>query len=111
MFDIIAILIPIILAVCIVISIRILSDTKLRKHLSETQTDAEIIRILLETDQNNRKRSFLIWGVMTTFVGLALCLIGVLNLGSDSPLAYGLIFLATGLALLLYKSIAHKLKD
>ncbi len=108
MYDIIAILIPIVLAVCIVVAIRIVSDYKLHKQFIESKTDAETVRIVLETARDNRQQSILIWGVMTMFVGLALCAIGLLGMDSANPLVYGLIFLATGAALVLHKKIiAH----
>ncbi len=100
MYDIIAISIPIVLAVCTVLGIRAFADASLRKRLAETQTDADVIRALLETGRRQRERNAGVWGIMLALVGLALAMVGLFNISADDPLAYGLVFIATGAGLL-----------
>lgn len=108
MFDIIAILIPIVLAVCLVIAIRILSEASVRKRLAETQNDPEAIRLLLESDQRARSRTMLAWAIGSTLVGLALVIIGMLGIRASDPLAFGLIAMAAGAALFLTLRIGRR---
>lgn len=100
MFDIIAILIPVILAICIVIIIRIINDTSLRKRLAETQTEKDIVVKLLDSQVEQNKRSLFCWGLSILMAGSAMTIIGIFDLSADDPLAYGIIFIAAGLALL-----------
>lgn len=100
MFDIIAILIPIILAICIVMIIRIINDTTLRKRLAETQTEKEIVDKMLDSQAAQSKRSLFCWGFSILMAGFAMTIIGILELGADDPLSYGIIFIAAGCALL-----------
>ncbi|MEM8682189.1 MAG: hypothetical protein AAGF72_02095 [Pseudomonadota bacterium] len=100
MYDIIAIMIPIVLAVCLVIAIRLLSDASVRKRLAETQNDPEIIRLLMESASRNRTRAIFGWAVVLVLVGLALLIIGVFDIAAGDPLAFGLVAFAAGVALL-----------
>ncbi|GAA0202620.1 hypothetical protein GCM10009123_07330 [Kangiella japonica] len=100
MFDIIAILIPIILAICIVLVIRIINDTSLRKRLAETQTEKSIVEKILDTQSEQRSRSLISWGVSILSIGISVTIVGLLDLNANDPLAYGIIFIACGLSLL-----------
>ncbi|MEM9532181.1 MAG: hypothetical protein AAGA23_14805 [Pseudomonadota bacterium] len=101
MFDIIAIMIPIVLAVCLVIAIWIISEANVRKRLAETQTDPESIRVLLESADRSRGRALFSWAIVLTLVGLALLIIGVFDIAASDPLAFGLVAFAAGAALLI----------
>lgn len=109
MFDIIAILIPVILAICIVIIVRIINDTSLRKRLAETQTEKEVVDSLLDSQAEQHRRSLFCWGLSIVMAGAAMVVIGLFELSADDPLAYGIIFIAAGLALLFcYQSLRIK---
>lgn len=101
MFDIIAILIPIILAICIVVVIRIINDTSLRKRLAETQTEKAVVEKMLDTQSKQRSNSLLSWAASILSIGIAITIVGLLGLGANDPLAYGIIFIACGLSLLI----------
>lgn len=109
MYDIIAIMIPIVLAVCLVSAIRILSDASVRKRLAETQTDPESIRVLLDSASRNRVRAAFGWGIVLTLVGLALLIIGAFGIAASNPLAFGLVAFAAGVALILALTIGRRL--
>ncbi len=100
MYDIIAILIPIVLALCAVVVVRFLADAGVRKRVSETQTDADTVRSLLEAGREKREISRLTWGVMMAYVGMAMLLVGWLGLGANNPLTYGVLFIAAGAGML-----------
>lgn len=101
MFDIIAILIPIILAICIVLVIRIINDTSLRKRLAETQTEKDIVEKLLDTQSEQRSRSLISWAASILSIGIATTIVGLMELDASDPTAYGIIFIACGLSLLI----------
>jgi len=105
MYDIIAILIPIILAFCIVYVIRMLSDNRLRRDLAEMETEWEIVKLMLETDQTNRREATTRWGTLTLSLGLGMVAIHLFKLSAGDTLAYGILFVATGVGLVFSKFI------
>ena len=105
MYDVIAILIPIVLAICIVYAIRIVTDNRLRRYLAEMETDPETVKVLLQTDQKNRQNAVMRWGMLCTCIGLAMVIIQICGLDANDPLAYGLIFLGTGVGLLFSRAL------
>lgn len=107
MYDIIAILIPIILAVCIVVLVRGINDNALKRRLAETQTERDIIHDMLRSQHKQRKSSLLSWGISLLAVGFGMCLVSVFDLNADDPLAYGIIFITVGLSLLISFFIAR----
>ena len=109
MYDIIAILIPIVLAVCLLIAVRILADAGVRKRVADTQTDAEVARSILEAGREKRKQVRLTWGVMAISVGLALLLVGWIGLGANNPVTYGVIIAMSGLGALLSLWLGRRL--
>lgn len=109
MYDLIAIMIPIVLAVCLVIAIRIISDASVRKRLAETQSDPESIRALLDSADRDRARGVFGWAIVLTLVGLALLIIGAFDIAASDPLAFGLVAFAAGVALILALTIGRRL--
>lgn len=105
MYDIIAILIPIVLAICIVLAIRIVSDAGTRRRIAETQTEPDAIRALIEAGDELRRRSSRTWAVQLLVIGSAMVAIHYLKLDADDPMAYGLLFMAAGVGLLLSQAI------
>jgi len=103
MYEIIAILIPIVLAICIVYIIRIVTDIRLRRYLAEMETDLETVKALLQSDRKNRNEAVLRWGTLSLCLGLAMSLIQIFGLGAQDALAYGLLFMATGLGLIIHR--------
>ncbi|MEM9303178.1 MAG: hypothetical protein AAGE01_13760 [Pseudomonadota bacterium] len=109
MYDLIAISIPIVLAICLVIAIRILSDASVRKRLAETQSDAETVRILLESARQDRVRTVFGYAVVLALVGLALLIIGAFDIAASDPLAFGLVAFAGGVAMILALTLGRRL--
>ena len=105
MYDIIAILIPIVLAACIVLAIRIVSDAGTRRRIAETQTEPEAIRALIEAGDDLRRRSSRTWAIQLLVVGGTMVAIHYLQLDADDPMAYGLLFMAAGVGLLLSQAL------
>lgn len=102
MFDIIAILLPVVFAVCIVVAIRIVVEARLRRRLAETHASEELLQSMLVADAENRRQSSFKWGLVTALLGFALVAVDVLGLDVDDPGAFGLLFGAIGAGLIAY---------
>lgn len=105
MFDLIAILIPIVLAVCIVLVVKIIEDGRVRRRCIEADADPELVRTLLVGESASRRGGSLKWGVVTLVIGLAFAAIWALGLPADSPLSYALVFVGAGAGMLLHRAL------
>lgn len=105
MFDLIAILIPVVLAVCIVLVVHIVAEARLRRHIVDNAVDERLAAILLGSGHEHRRRGSMRWGLFLVMLGLAFAAIGLLDLGTDHPYSYALVFTAAGLALLLFRRL------
>jgi hypothetical protein len=103
MYDLIAILIPIILAVCIVIVIKIIEDSRLRRRMVDTGSDEAMVRTLLSTDHAGKRRSELKWSSVLISIGAGFALMALLDLDAEDPMSYALLFGTTGIGLLLFR--------
>jgi hypothetical protein len=104
-FDLIAILIPIVLAVCIVVAIKIVEDARLRRHLASSGADETTIKAIMSTESDSQQRSALKWGLVLLIVSVAFVLMWWLNLDAENPLSYALLFGAVGLGLLGFRHL------
>lgn len=102
MYDIIAILIPIVVAICIVIIFRMVLDTRLRRRLAETHSSESLVLALLQADEVARRKSSLKWGVVLVSLGVGCVIIDLLELGVEDPAAFGLLFLAIGAGMVVH---------
>lgn len=101
MFDIIAVLIPIVGFICLVAIVRAVIEGRVKRRLAEMQVSEDMVRALAEADAAKRQHEVLKWGLVLGLVGLALVLIELFGLGSEDPGAYGLLLGAAGFALVL----------
>jgi hypothetical protein len=105
-----AYMIPISLFVCIVVAIKVVVDARWRKRLVETNPSEELMKSVMLADEASRRLSALKWGLVLTLVGVAFGIIDGINLSSDSPGAWGILFAASGIGLLAYHAIANKVR-
>ena len=105
MYDLIAIMIPIVLAVCIVLAIRIVVDARLRRHIVDAGADETLVKAIFSTDVDARRRRSLQWGVVMLAVGLGFAAMWWLRLDAENPLSYALLFVAGGLGMLLFRGL------
>jgi hypothetical protein len=94
--------IPITLFICIVWIVKLVTDSRLRRRLSETHASEDLVKAMFQSDEINRRHSALKWGLVLVLVGAAFGLIDGLNLDPDDPATYGILFAASGLGLLGY---------
>ncbi|WP_460454563.1 DUF6249 domain-containing protein [Arenimonas aestuarii] len=105
MFDILAILLPFFLALCIVAVIRMVVDARLRRRLAETHAGEDMVSALVKADEEARRQSSLKWGLVLTAMGGALCLIDAFDLSVEDPTAFGLLIGFAGLGMLAYHAL------
>jgi hypothetical protein len=104
-FDMIAILIPIVLAVCIVVAIKIVEEARLRRHLASSGADEATIKAIMSTEGDSQQRSALKWGLVLMVMSLAFVLMWWFDLDAENPLSYALLFAAFGLGLLGFRRV------
>ena len=102
--------IPISLFVCIVVAIKVIVDSRLRRRLAETNASDELIKSMLAADEQTRRLSALKWGLVLTMIGIAFGIIDGANLSSEAPGSWGILFAAAGVGLLVYHGIANRFR-
>jgi len=103
-----ALLIPIVAILAVVMAIKIIVDSRLRRRLAETNASEDLIKSMLVADEQARRLSALKWGLVLTLMGLAFGLISALGLESDNPGTWGLLIGTAGVGMLGYHYIANR---
>jgi hypothetical protein len=103
-------LVPISMFAAIVMAIKVVVDSRLRRRLAETNPSEELMKQIMAADETARRLSALKWGLVLTLLGIAFGIIDGAHLSSDSPGAWGILFAATGIGLLAYHAIANKFR-
>ncbi|MEO6171855.1 MAG: hypothetical protein ABIP02_01930 [Arenimonas sp.] len=93
-------LIPITLFICIVASIKIIAESRLRRRLSETHATDDLVKAMLLADEQNRRMSALKWGLVLTLIGLSFGLIDLLHLTPEDPASWGFLIGSAGLGMI-----------
>ena len=105
-----ALLVPISMVIAVVMAIKIIVDSRLRRRLAETNASEDLIKSMLVADEQARRLSALKWGLVMTLLGLAFGLISALHLDSDNPGTWGLLIGAAGVGMLGYHAIANRVR-
>lgn len=105
MYDLIAILIPIILAVCIVIVIKVVEESRLKRRMVEFGSDEPVIKAILQSDLRAKRRAELQWSSVLLSIGAGFGGMAIFDLDAEDPLSYALLFAATGLGLLIFRRL------
>jgi hypothetical protein len=103
MFDLIAILIPIVLAICIVVTIRIIEDARLRRHIVDAGADEALVKVVLGSELDTGRRASFKWGIVLVLIGAAFAAMAVFGLDAEDPQSYALLFVAAGVGMLVYR--------
>ena len=105
-----ALLVPIAMIIAVVMAIKIIVDSRLRRRMAETNASEDLIKSMLQADELSRRLSALKWGLVLTLLGLAFGLISALHLDSDNPGTWGLLIGAAGVGMLGYHAIANRVR-
>lgn len=99
-------LVPLGLFAMIAYIVKIVSDNRLRRKVLNSAASEEMAEALLDRQwAEPRTRSALKWGLVLFSLGIGVLVVNVLALGFESPMAYAVLLLATGLALLGFYAI------
>ncbi len=101
-------LVPVVLFVCVVASIKIVMDGLVRRRIAQSGASEDLVRALLAADERNRSVSSLKWGLVLVLVGFAFGLIDLLNLSPDDPATFGIVIGAAGLGMLGFHVLAAR---
>jgi hypothetical protein len=105
-----ALLVPITFFLAVVMAIKVVVDSRLRRRLAETNPSEELMKQMMAADETARRLSALKWGLVLTLLGVAFGIIDGVNLGSDDPGTWGILLAAAGIGMLAYHAIANKLR-
>ena len=105
-----ALLIPIAAFIAIVMAIKIIVETRLRRRLAETNASEDLIKSMLQADEQSRRLSALKWGLVMVLLGSAFGLISAFGLDSDNPGTWGLLIGFAGVGMLAYHAIANRVR-
>ena len=103
-----ALLVPITAILAVVMAIKIIVDSRLRRRLAETNASEDLIKSMLVADEQARRLSALKWGMVLTLMGLAFGLISALGLEPDDAGTWGLLIGTAGVGMLAYHFIASR---
>lgn len=103
-----ALLIPITLFICIAYAVKVVFDSRVRRRLVESNGSEELVKAMLQADEQSRRLGALKWGMVLTTVGLAFFIQQVTDLGPQDPATWGLMFVAAGVALIGYHVISAR---
>lgn len=88
--------------------VKLISDNRLRRKVLNSAASEGMAEALLKEQRSGpQTRSALKWGLIFVSLGVGVLFVNVLAIGFESPLAYALLLLATGAALLGYYTIEH----
>jgi hypothetical protein len=105
-----ALFVPIAFFVAVVMAIKVIVDSRMRRRMAETNASEELFKSMLVADEQARRLSALKWGLVLTLLGGAFGIIDAANLGSDDPGAWGILLAAAGIGMLAYHAIANKFR-
>ena len=82
---------------------KVIGDTRIRRKALESHADPDVKNAVLNQGWSAPSTlSALKWGLIIVALGLGILLVDLFAIGFESPLAYGILFLSTGTALLGY---------
>jgi len=100
--------VPVALFAMIAYIVKLISDNRLRRKVLNSPASEEMAEALLKREWSEpRTRSALKWGLIFVSLGAGVLIVNLLAIGFESPLAYAILLLATGAALLGYYLIEH----
>ena len=102
------ILIPLTFFICIAASIKFIVDARTRRRLVETNPSEELVKAMLQADEQARRTNALKWGLVLTVVGVCCGLIDLLNLGPNDAATFGLLIGGAGVAMLGFHLLARR---
>lgn len=89
----------------IVYTIKVISDNRLKRLLISQNMSTDMVDKLFLQQPLPDTHSALKWGLVISSIGVAFCILQLLNFAPDEPISYGIVFLCGGAALLVYYAL------
>ena len=106
------ILVPLGFFAMIAYIVKLISDNRLRRKVLNSPASEGMAEALLNRQwAEPRTRSALKWGLILFALGLGVLVVDLLTIGFESPLAYAILLLATGGALLGFYAVERDALD
>ncbi|MGJ4802866.1 hypothetical protein [Luteimonas sp. SDU82] len=106
----IAVFIPIVLFVCIYLSIKAVVDARARRHLVQSHGSEDMLRTLLAGEESRRRHASLRWGVILVALAVGFGVLEAVGGEDPSPLMFAILLGATGLGNLAAYAVTRHLK-
>jgi hypothetical protein len=91
--------------------IKVVSDNRAKRLLISQNMSTEMVEKLFLERQLPDTDSALKWGLIIASIGIAFCVLQILNVDVHEPIAYGVIFLFGGASLLVYYALMVNKQD
>jgi hypothetical protein len=104
------ILIPITLFICIVYAIKSVVDARTRGKLLSTGGSEELVRTLIQNDEEQRRHASLRWGVLLLAVAVGFSLIEAFGWTEVTPGVIAVLLATTGVGNLVSYALARRMK-
>jgi hypothetical protein len=105
------VLIPITLFLCITYAIKALLDARTRAKLIAANGSEEMIRTLVQNEEQQHRHTSLRWGIVLTALAVGFGLIEYFGWNDVTPGAIAVLLGATGVGNLVFYSIARNLQQ
>lgn len=107
--DLVPILVPLGFFAMIAYVAKVIGDTRIRRKALEASVSDEVAEAVMTRRRvEPSARSALKWGLIIVALGGSMFLVEILPTSFESPMAYGILLLATGIALLGYYLIERE---
>ncbi len=103
------VLIPITLFLCVTYAIKALLDSRTRAKLIAANGSEEMIRTLVQNEEQQHRHTSLRWGIVLTALALGFGLIEYFGWDDVTPGAIAMLLGATGVGNLVFYSVARNL--
>lgn len=101
-------LIPISLFVCITYAIKAVVDAGVRRRMVESNGSHELVRSMLEGEEQRRRHGSLRWGVILVALAIGFGIVDAGHWDELTPAVIAILLAATGLGNLAYYAIARR---
>jgi hypothetical protein len=105
------IIVPVVLFVCVAWAIKAVVDARMRGKLLAVNRPDDLIRLMILSDERQRRSTSLRWGIVLTCLALGFALIQLLGWDEGSPGVAGVLLGATGIGNILAYVIAGKMES
>ena len=103
------VLIPITLFICITYAIKAIVDARLRGKLLSSGSSEELVRMLMQNDEAQRRHAAVRWGILMLALALGFGLIEVFGWDRVTPGVIALLLTVTGIGNLVSYAVSRRL--